>query len=310
MKQAKTTWEQWQVLQSIVSEGGFAQAAAQLHRSQSSVSYMVARLQEQLGVELLSPQGRRMQLTPAGEVLLRDAQNVLAAALRLEDKARALQQGWEAEVRLAVDSLFPTPALLPALGQFATHCANTRLQMHEVVMSGADDALHGGQVELAVAGRVPQGFLGDWLLDAEFVACAAPHHPLHALGRPLGMEDLQQQVQVVLRDSGQRQPRDEGWLGAWQRWTVSQPETAIAAVEQGFAFGWLAWHRIADSVAAGRLKPLPLTHGVLRKAGLYLVLADPPAAGPATLQLASCLRAEAERWRAQYQAYSGPDGTK
>ena len=310
MKQAKTTWEQWQVLQSIVSEGGFAQAAAQLHRSQSSVSYMVARLQEQLGVELLSPQGRRMQLTPAGEVLLRDAQNVLAAALRLEDKARALQQGWEAEVRLAVDSLFPTPALLPALGQFATHCANTRLQMHEVVMSGADDALHGGQVELAVAGRVPQGFLGDWLLDAEFVACAAPHHPLHALGRTLEMEDLQQQVQVVLRDSGQRQPRDEGWLGAWQRWTVSQPETAIAAVEQGFAFGWLAWHRIADSVAAGRLKPLPLTHGVLRKAGLYLVLADPPAAGPATLQLASCLRAEAERWRAQYQAYSGPDGTK
>ncbi|RQO72905.1 LysR family transcriptional regulator [Aquitalea sp. FJL05] len=310
MKQAKTTWEQWQVLQSIVSEGGFAQAAAQLHRSQSSVSYMVARLQEQLGVELLSPQGRRMQLTPAGEVLLRDAQNVLAAALRLEDKARSLQQGWEAEVRLAVDSLFPTPALLPALGQFAAHCANTRLQMHEVVMSGADDALHGRQVELAVAGRVPQGFLGDWLLDAEFVACAAPHHPLHALGRPLEMDDLQQQVQVVLRDSGQRQPRDEGWLGAWQRWTVSQPETAIAAVEQGFAFGWLAWHRIADSVAAGRLKPLPLAHGALRKAGLYLVLADPPAAGPATLQLAACLRAEAERWRAQYQAYPGADGPK
>lgn len=310
MKQAKTTWEQWQVLQSIVSEGGFAQAAAQLHRSQSSVSYMVARLQEQLGVELLSPQGRRMQLTPAGEVLLRDAQNVLAAALRLEDKARSLQQGWEAEVRLAVDSLFPTPALLPALGQFAAHCANTRLQMHEVVMSGADDALHGRQVELAVAGRVPQGFLGDWLLDAEFVACAAPHHPLHALGRPLEMDDLQQQVQVVLRDSGLRQPRDEGWLGSWQRWTVSQPETAIAAVEQGFAFGWLAWHRIADSVAAGRLKPLPLAHGALRKAGLYLVLADPPAAGPATLQLAACLRAEAERWRAQYQAYPGLDSTK
>ncbi|MBV8679904.1 MAG: LysR family transcriptional regulator [Aquitalea sp.] len=303
MKAARTTWEQWQILQTIVSEGGFAQAAAHLHRSQSSVSYMVARLQEQLGVELLRPQGRRMQLTPAGEVLLRDAQNVLAGTLRLEDKARSLQQGWEAEVRLAVDSLFPTPALLPALGQFATHCPSTRLQMHEVVMSGADDALHGQQVELAVAGRVPQGFLGDWLLDAEFVACAAPHHPLHQLGRLLEMEDLQQHVQVVLRDSGQRQPRDEGWLGAWQRWTVSQPETAMAAVEQGFAFGWLAWHRIADGVEAGRLKPLPLAHGGLRKAALYLILADPPAAGPATLQLADCLRAEAECWRSSYQPY-------
>ncbi|WP_199103878.1 LysR family transcriptional regulator [Aquitalea sp. ASV11] len=303
MKQARTTWEQWQVLQCIVSEGGFAQAARAMHRSQSSVSYMVAQLQEQLGVPLLQAQGRRMVLTAAGEVLLRDAQNVLAASLRLEEKARSLLQGWEAEVRLAVDSLFPTPALLPALGQFAAHCPSTRLQMHEVVMSGADDALHGQQVELAVAGRVPQGFLGDWLLEAEFVACAAPDHPLHRLGRALEMEDLQQHVQVVLRDSGQRQPRDEGWLGAWQRWTVSQPETAIAAVEQGFAFGWLAWHRIAPAVVAGRLRPLQLAHGGLRKAALYLVLADPSQAGPATLQLADCLRAEAERWRDAYQPY-------
>nr|WP_230369051.1 hypothetical protein [Paludibacterium denitrificans] len=45
-------------------------------------------------------------------------------------------------------------------------------------MSGADDALHAGTVDLAVAGRVPQGFLGDWLLDADFVACAAPTHAL------------------------------------------------------------------------------------------------------------------------------------
>jgi hypothetical protein len=57
MKQARTTWEQWQVLQCIVSEGGFAQAAKAMHRSQSSVSYMVAQLQEQLGVALLQAQG-------------------------------------------------------------------------------------------------------------------------------------------------------------------------------------------------------------------------------------------------------------
>jgi hypothetical protein len=41
----------------------------------------------------------------------------------------------------------------------------------------------------------------------------------------------------------------------------------------------------------------------LRKAALYLILADPPVAGPATLQLADCLRAEAARWRDAYQPY-------
>ena len=39
--------------------GGFAQAAEALHRSQSSVSYTVARMQDQLGVPLLRIDGRK-----------------------------------------------------------------------------------------------------------------------------------------------------------------------------------------------------------------------------------------------------------
>ena len=49
----RTTLEQWAVLAAVVDEGGFAQAAAALHRSQSAVSYAVARLQEALDVPLL-----------------------------------------------------------------------------------------------------------------------------------------------------------------------------------------------------------------------------------------------------------------
>ncbi|HJV06666.1 MAG TPA: LysR family transcriptional regulator [Chromobacteriaceae bacterium] len=290
MSLPKTTTEQWLVLQAIVEHGGFAQAALALHRSQSSVSYAVSRLQEQLGVALLQPQGRRMVLTEAGQVLLREAGGLIAAMQRLEDKARLLTQGWEAEVRLAVDSLFPTELLLPALAQFAAHCPAVRLQMHEVVMSGADDALHAGTVDLAVAGRVPQGFLGDWLLDADFVACAAPTHALLHLPAPLDERALHDHTQVVVRDSGQRQPRDEGWLGPSPRWTVSSSETAIATVEQGLAFGWLPYHRVREQLESGRLKPLPLVSGQVRKASLYLISANPAGAGPATCYLADCLR--------------------
>ena len=298
MKPFRTTLEQWQVLQAIVEEGGFAQAAARLHRSQSAVSYAVARLHQQLGVELLRPDGRRMRLTADGAALLREAGDLLQAADRLERRAQGLQAGWEPELRVALDSLLPTEVMLAACGDFAGHCRETRLQLREVVMSGADDALHQGEAALAVAGRVPQGFLGDWLLDAEFVACAAPGHALHAQGGMLDEARLRREVQVVLRDSGSRQPRDEGWLGAHQRWTVSQPETGIAMVEAGLAFGWLARHRIASQLADGRLKPLPLKSGAVRKASLYLVLGDPPAAGPACLYLADALRRAAQAWRA------------
>ncbi|AXK39941.1 LysR family transcriptional regulator [Crenobacter cavernae] len=297
MKLPRTAADQWRTLQAVVELGGFAQAAQALNRSQSAVSYAVSKLQEQLGVALLEPQGRRMVLTGAGAALLRDAIPLVDSLTRLEERAHALNLGWEAEVRLAVDSLFPTEPLLCALSAFAGHCENTRLQLIEVVMSGADDALYSGQAELAVGNRVPAGFLGDWLLDAEFVAVAAPNHPLFALNRTIAQDDLAAHTQVVLRDSGTREPRNEGWLGARQRWTVGNTETSIATVEAGLAFAWLPRHRIGAQLAEGRLVPLPLSSGRTRHSALYLIYADPDAAGPATRELGSQLTAAAARWR-------------
>ncbi|MDS4028546.1 MAG: LysR family transcriptional regulator [Candidatus Contendobacter sp.] len=286
----RTTLEQWQVLQAIVEQGGFAQAAAALHRSQSAISYAVARLREQLGVELLAPEGRRMVLTPVGEALLRDARPLLDAAFRLERRARALQQDWEPEVRLAVDGLCPTAPLLEALAAFAARCPATRLHLHEEVLSGAEEALIRGEVDLALVTRVPPGFLGDEVAEAEFVAVAAPDHPLHQRGPALTVADLEDCTQVVVRDSGLRQPRDEGWLGSARRWTVGSPDTAVALVGAGLAFGWLPRHRIENLLATGGLVPLSLACGARYRRTLYLVIADEAGAGPAARTLAAGLR--------------------
>ena len=67
MKAPRVTLDQWRTLQAVVDHGGFAQAAEALHRSQSSVSYTVARMQEQLGAPLLRIDGRKAVLTEAGK---------------------------------------------------------------------------------------------------------------------------------------------------------------------------------------------------------------------------------------------------
>ena len=51
----KTTLEQWALLEKVVELGSFARAAEETNRSQSSVSYNLALLQERLGVALLAP---------------------------------------------------------------------------------------------------------------------------------------------------------------------------------------------------------------------------------------------------------------
>ncbi len=107
MKAPRVTLDQWRTLQAVVDHGGFAQAAEALHRSQSSVSYTVARMQEQLGVPLLRIDGRKAVLTEAGNVLLRRSRHLVKQASQLEDLAHHMEQGWEAEVRLV--SMPPTP---------------------------------------------------------------------------------------------------------------------------------------------------------------------------------------------------------
>ncbi|MFN2348505.1 MAG: LysR family transcriptional regulator [Thioalkalivibrio sp.] len=289
MKAPRVTLEQWRVLQAVVDQGGFSQAARHLHRSQSSVSYAVARLQEQVGIPLLRIEGRKAVLTEAGEVLLRRSRALLRDAGSLEGLAHALSEGWEAEVRLVVDAAFPSDLLMAALVEFMPLSRGTRVQLQEVVLSGAEETLLSGEADLVIGTHVPASHLGDPLMEVPFLAVAHPDHPLHRLDRPLTGHDLKDHMQVVVRDSGTLHRTDFGWLDAEHRWTVTSLDTAAAAVGAGLGFGWLPLHRIQEALDRGRLKALPLSAGLQQSASLYLIFRDQDNAGPATRALARVL---------------------
>lgn len=68
------------VFRTVVSAGGITRAAAQLHRVQSNVTTRVRNLEAELDVALFLREGRRLQLTAAGRVLLDYAERILALA--------------------------------------------------------------------------------------------------------------------------------------------------------------------------------------------------------------------------------------
>ena len=277
----KTTLEHWAVLATVIDAGSYAQAASLLHKSQPAVSYAIRRLQESLDIELLVPQGRKAVLTPHGATLLNRVRPLLRDFETLEHLAASLKQGWEPKLRLVVDSAFPQERMIAILSEFKATCAETELIYASAVMSGAEEAIVDGAADIVITTHVPPGFLGDWLTDSLFVAVAHRDHPLHALGRGLTGDDLSHHTQVVIQDSGSRNPRDEGWLGSRVRWTVNSIDDALAVLRTGLAFGWLPEVKIASSLSDGTLKLLPLTAEGKRKVPIYLVVARPDIAGPA-----------------------------
>ena len=130
--------DQWRSLNAVVETGGFAQAADELNRSQSSISYHIARLQELLGIEVFRIVGRKAELTDHGEVLYRRSSQLLRDAERLEQLAHTLEQGWESEINMVVDAAFPSDLLMQALKRFEPESKGTRVQLTEVVLSGAE----------------------------------------------------------------------------------------------------------------------------------------------------------------------------
>ncbi|MCR9187099.1 MAG: LysR family transcriptional regulator [Halieaceae bacterium] len=289
----RTTLEQWRMLQAVVEQGGFAQAAAAIHKSQSTINHAVHKLQDQLGVPVLEVVGRKAQLTEAGALLLRRAGQLLAQASQLEDIATSLAQGTEAEIHLAVDELYPTEHLARVMDLFSTRYPNTRIELYETILSGGAERLLRGEVGMLIASAVPGGFLGEPIRQAEFVAVAAADHALHQYGRPLTLQDLARERQIVVRDSAQDRRTDSGWLGAEQRWTVSHVATSIELVGRGLGFAWLPVSRVSAALDAGDIQALPLERGARRYATLYLTLADPDCAGPATRDLAGLFRSQA-----------------
>jgi len=289
MSTPRITLDQWSALVAVVEAGGYAQASERLHRTQSTVTYTIKKLEELLGVKVFELRGRKAVLTAPGQALYRRGKALVEEAERVERSARQLARGWEPEIRLAVDIVFPTWLLLECCAEFGREHPDTRIEITESVLGGTEEALLGGHVDFVVGGVVPGGFLGDPLMQVRFVCAAAPSHPLHLLGRELTLDDLRQHRHLVVRDSSARRSRSGGWLNE-RRWTVSHKATSIRAACMGLGYAWYPEENIREELDNGRLVPLPLAEGGNRYATLYLVFADFDTAGPGARRLVELLR--------------------
>lgn len=282
------TLEQWRCLVAVVDAGSHEKAAALLHKSQSSVTYAVRKIEKQLAVQAFRIDGRRAVLTPAGTQLYRRALALLEDAAGIELAAARSSAGWEAEIGLAVEILYPTWLLLDCLAEFGRESPQTRIELFESVMEGTPELMRTGTVDLAIATSIPTGLHGEPLMRVRFVPVAHPDHPLHALGRPLTPRDLRKHRHLTVRDTGSRRDKRVPTIEAEQRWTVSNMTTSIGAAVRGHGFAWFPEEKIRAEIERGQLRILPLQDSGERYAQLHLVWRDD--CGPGVERLLQILR--------------------
>jgi DNA-binding transcriptional LysR family regulator len=84
----------------VAEELNFSRAAERLHIAQPALSTQIRALETQVGCELFHRTTRRVELTPAGEVLLEDAREIIGRADQAVAKLGALARGQRGLLRV------------------------------------------------------------------------------------------------------------------------------------------------------------------------------------------------------------------
>lgn len=265
----KTTLEQWALLEKVIETGSFARAGDESFKSQSAVSYNLFKLQQSLGVDLLRIEGRKAQLTPTGELLLRQVQPLLRSFAYFEATAATIKDGMRAEINLVIDNIFPRDNLFEILRKFQQYYPSTKINFTEVIESST----YSREIEdadlMILAQKQSISAVGEWLMNVNFIAVAHYLHQIHEKMTPLTIKDLHSERLICILDKNK--PNQE-IINQTNFWAFSTVDNAIEAVLNQVGYGWLPEQKIKPYLDSGILKPLILEHGNVRTTTLHIFL--------------------------------------
>ncbi|PSF13328.1 LysR family transcriptional regulator [Marinobacter fuscus] len=242
----------------VVQNGSVAAAARELNRSRTTVSTVLAALEDELGVALFERSGNRLELTTIGQSILTDCRRLDQVAGQIMARCQHHLSGAESVLRIARDDSIPEEIWRDILRRLKQRFPKTSLSVYlappreltSLVSNQAVDVAYGLMPELLSEGY--QWFRE--LADVRMLTVAAPEHPLSQLKR-VGQDDLIGHTEVTLAYM------DESGLVA------ESPETANY-------LAFTQYELIRDAVIEGAGwadLPLPLIAEALRKEQLKTI---------------------------------------
>ncbi|MGZ5652064.1 MAG: LysR family transcriptional regulator, partial [Usitatibacter sp.] len=250
------TLRQFDIFAAVARTQSLTRAAAEVHLTQPAVSMQLKQLEELVGLPLVEPAGRGIQLTEAGREFARYVEEVLERVEHLEELAGRWRGVRSGRIRLGVVSTakYFVPKLL---AQFLkTHPGvDFRLTIHNREQILAE--LRANTVDYVIMGRPPDELdcVATPFAPNLLGIVAAPAHPL-SRRRNMKLAVLADEPFIV-------RERGSGTRAAMERFFASQRvklrssmemasnESIKQAVIAGLGLGFLSLHTVRNELAWG-----------------------------------------------------------
>lgn len=242
----------------VAEQGSFTAAAAKLGVSASTVTKLIGRLEEDLGIKLFHRTTRKLALTEAGQEYCERCMRIIADIQDAESSLKQANSATTGTVRLVVPILFGRLTLIPELPHFYERYPDVNLSLAfsdrpvDLVESGYDLGVHTGEI------RDP-GVLRRQLTRGPQVTAASPDY-LRRHGVPRQPEDLHAHNCIYgrfgpewhfqLPNGGRQRLVIKGNL------VIFNGDALREAAVAGLGVVHSTWWALRQDLAAGRLKQI------------------------------------------------------
>ncbi|EEX39101.1 LysR family transcriptional regulator [Vibrio sp. Vb2880] len=252
-----------ELLDTVARLGSFTAAADVLHKVPSAISYSVRQVETELGVVLFRRLPRKVALTPAGELFMQEARQLLRQMEELKAQTRRAAHGWQKTLKVTLDNVVKLDRMKPMVEDFYRTFEFAELQINMEVFNGSWEAISQGRADIVIGATsaVPVG--GDFevrdmgVLDWAFVM--SPAHPC-VREQALTEAFVSQFPAICLDDTSSVLPkRHTGHYPQQRRLLLPNWYSAIECLKNGVGVGYMPRHMAQPLLASGQLveKRLP-----------------------------------------------------
>ncbi|GMU05374.1 LysR family transcriptional regulator [Corallococcus caeni] len=239
----------------VARQGSFTAASRRLRISPSVATRAIARLEERLGLALLTRTTRSVRLTERGQVYLESCQRLLEDLDEAERRVRGENAEPRGELSLSAPIVFGRLHVLPVVQELlAAHPAlSVRLHLSDrnqhLVDEGIDAAVRLGDLK-------DSGLIALKVGTVQRVLVASPQY-VKRRGTPRSPAELIRHELIAFENldatNEWRFGDKEKPVRVQPRLILNSADTAIAAAERGMGIARTLSYQVADAVLAGRL---------------------------------------------------------
>lgn len=250
------------VFLAVAAHGSFSEAGRHLHLSQPAVSQIMQGLERQLGLLLFARQGRTVQLTEGGQVLVSMARELLTSSQRVEQTMLSLQGEVVGEMSVGCSTASGKYLLPGLIARFRKEYPQVKINVVIGSRESIITKILGGEVSLGVSSKLVEHYdleYQDFFKDDVILIVSASHrwakyrkvYPDDLLDEPMILREELAGTREVLMDCLRERDISPDMLNIAM--VLGNAEAIAVAVEEELGIAFVSRLAAARGIALGRL---------------------------------------------------------